>query len=341
MHLTNLAVRVIGFFLLLPCSLAQSSAPQEPKAEDAKHQYFRVGNADDKVTHPHFGVAMMGGGTDQDPAFVWMCTLANGGDFLILRATGTDAYNPYIHDLKGCNLNSVATLIIPNKHEAEDPAVRDKIMKAEAIFISGGDQANYVKYWQGTPVQEAINQRIKDGVPVGGTSAGLAVLTDIIFSALNDSAYSKDVLKNPYDKTVTLEHSFIKIPQLTGTISDQHFAKRDRFGRFVVFLARILQDGMASSIKGIAVDEKNALLVDARNHATLVGDGYAYFVRPSGKADACKADTPLVFRDVPVYKINKNGSFDIGSWRGTGGVAYKVSAGDGELKPNPPATSIY
>src|SRR6185312_2630131 len=171
----------------------------------------------------------------------------------------------------------------PNRREAEDPAVRDKIMKAEAIFISGGDQANYVKYWQGTPVQDAINRRIKDGVPIGGTSAGLAVLTDIIFSALNDSAYSKDVLKNPYDKTVTLNRGFITIPQLAWTISDQHFAKRDRFGRFVVFLARILQDGMAGSIKGIAVDEKNALLVDAKNHATLVGDGYAYFVRPSGK----------------------------------------------------------
>ena len=44
-------------------------------------------------------------------------------------------------------------------------------------------------------MQDAINQRIKDGVPIGGTSAGLAVLTEFVFSALNDSAYSKDVLK--------------------------------------------------------------------------------------------------------------------------------------------------
>src|SRR5207302_5752464 len=236
---------------------------------------------------------------------------ADSGDLLILRATGTDAYNPYIHDLKGCDLNSVATIVIPNKREAEDPAVRDKIMKAEAIFISGGDQANYIKYWQGTPVQEAINQRIKDGVPIGGTSAGLAVLTEFVFSALNDSAYSKDVLKNPFDKTVTLGRDFVRIPLLKGAISDQHFAKRDRFGRFVVFLARILQDGMAKSIKGIAVDEKNALLVEPSGDAKLVGEGYAYFVRPAGKAEVCKPDAALVFRGIPVYKMNKDGAFNI------------------------------
>src|SRR5437762_3720616 len=45
---------------------------------------------------------------------------------------------------------------------------------------------------------------------------------------------------------------------------------------------------MAKSIKGIAVDEKNALLVEPNGDAKLVGEGYAYFVRPAGKAEVCK-----------------------------------------------------
>jgi hypothetical protein len=36
----------------------------------------------------------MGGGTDVDAAFQWMCQRSGGGDFLVIRATGTDAYNP-------------------------------------------------------------------------------------------------------------------------------------------------------------------------------------------------------------------------------------------------------
>ena len=332
-------VRTI-FLLGILSSLLQLAGAQEAKPAEGKYQYFRIGNAEDKVTHPQFGIAMMGGGTDQDPAFLWLCQHANGGDLLVLRATGTDAYNPYIRDLKGCTLNSIATIVIPDKKAAQDPDVREKIMQAEAIFISGGDQDNYSKFWTDTPVQASINQRIKDGVPIGGTSAGLAVLTDFVFTALNDSAYSKIVLKDPFDKTVTIGH-FINIPQLKGSISDQHFAKRDRFGRFVGFLARILQDGMADSIKGIAVDEKNALLVDENGHATLTGEGYAYFVHPDHKPEVCKPGTPLVFRDIPVYKINKTGTFDIANWRGTGGVAYKVTAADGTLTSNTPGQSIY
>jgi cyanophycinase len=332
--------RTVLLIFLASC-FSSSAISQEPKPAGTKFQYFRVGSGEDKTTRPRFGIAMMGGGSDLDAAFLWLCQRANGGDLLVLRATGTDAYNPYIKDLKGCSLNSVATLVIPDTEAARDPQVREKIAAAEAIFISGGDQSNYIKYWQNTPVQSAINQRIKSGVPIGGTSAGLAVLTDFVFTAMNDSAYSKDVLKDPFDKTVTISRGFLDVPALKGTISDQHFAKRDRFGRFTVFLARILQDGMTHSIKGIAVDERNALLVDKNNRATLVGDGYAYFVTPPGKAETCKVKEPLLYRDIAVYKINNTGAFDITKWQGAGGISYKVTAHDGVLSPNAPAASIY
>lgn len=34
------------------------------------------------------GVVLMGGSTDVDSAFAWMCTKAGGGDWLVLRTTG-------------------------------------------------------------------------------------------------------------------------------------------------------------------------------------------------------------------------------------------------------------
>ncbi len=75
----------------------------------------------------------MGGGSDLDEAFRWLCQKAVGGDFLILRATGDDSYNPYVKEL--CHNNSVATLIIPNRTAAQESAVADIIRKAEVIFI--------------------------------------------------------------------------------------------------------------------------------------------------------------------------------------------------------------
>src|SRR5664279_5583510 len=80
-------------------------------AHAASYQYFRIGNKSDIETKTSFGVAMMGGGSDLDEGFRWLCKKGNGGDFLVLRATGDDDYNSYINKL--CRPNSVATLIIP------------------------------------------------------------------------------------------------------------------------------------------------------------------------------------------------------------------------------------
>src|SRR6476660_6202269 len=93
-------------------------------------QYMRIGNKNDLQTTASAGTAMMGGGSDLDEAFRWLCTKANGGDFLILRARGDDDYNKYVNGL--CKLNSVATLVIPDRQSALNPAVADIIRHAEA-----------------------------------------------------------------------------------------------------------------------------------------------------------------------------------------------------------------
>src|ERR1039457_759640 len=166
----------------------------------ADFKYIRQGNPQDVQTRPEAGTAMMGGGSDLDEAFRWLCGKANGGDFLILRAHGDDDYNSYVNGL--CKANSVATLIIPDRASAQDPAVADIIRHAEAVFIAGGDQANYVHFWRGTPVQDAINQHIASGKPIGGTSAGLAVQGEFAYGALNDpddsELHSKEALSDPY-----------------------------------------------------------------------------------------------------------------------------------------------
>ena len=89
----------------------------------------------------------MGGGKDLDDAFSWMCQKSGGGDFLVIRATGDDDYNPYIAKL--CKQNSVATLVIPTREAAMDPKVAETLQKAEALFISGGDQSELCEVLEG------------------------------------------------------------------------------------------------------------------------------------------------------------------------------------------------
>jgi len=106
-----------------------------PALAAKQYSYFRVGSANDVTTATTGGTALEGGGTDVDAVYQWMCQHSGNGDFLVIRATGTDAYNPYIQQL--CpNENSVATLIIPNRAAASDPFVSTTIQKAEALFIA-------------------------------------------------------------------------------------------------------------------------------------------------------------------------------------------------------------
>ncbi len=99
-------------------------------ADAASYKYKRVGNREDLQTRADAGIAMMGGGSDLDEAFRWLCDKANGGDFLILRAHGGNDYNPYVKKL--CKVNSVATLVIPSREAAQEPRV------AEIIASGGG-----------------------------------------------------------------------------------------------------------------------------------------------------------------------------------------------------------
>jgi cyanophycinase len=310
----------------------------------ASYKYKREGSALDAETHIDPGIALMGGG-DQNDAFRWLCGKGNGGDFLILRARGKDDYNSYVNKL--CHMNSVATLIVPDRKAAQEVKVARIIQKAAVIFIAGGDQANYVREWKGTPVQEALNEHVLTGKPLGGNSAGLAVLGEFVYTAGGDkpndeNLSSSDVLANPYNSRVQLVRDFLKVPGLENILTDSHFAARDRMGRSLGFLARIVADGWSSAPREIAVDEKSAVLMEVSGESKVVGSGKgAYFLQVTEAPEVCKQGQPLTLRNVNAYHAPVGASFDVRKWSGEGGEAYEISVEAGEIRIDPARASAY
>jgi cyanophycinase len=306
-----------------------------------QYSYFRVGNPSDTSTSTTPGTVLMGGGTDVDAAFQWMCQRSGGGDFLVIRATGTDAYNPYIQALCPAE-NSVATLIIPNRSAASDPFVINAIQKAEALWIAGGDQSDYINFWKGTPVETELNNLIARGAPIGGTSAGMNVLSQFLYSALaSQGVTSSQALADPFNRYITLDQNFVNIANLHGLLDDPHFVTRDRMGRDLAFMCRVYLNGFSAAPRDIAVDEQTALLIDDSGNASVVGTSTAYFMEAPGAPQLCQAKTPLTYRNIAVYRINANGTFKLSTWEGTGGIAYTVSANAGVLSSTQPGGSIY
>lgn len=300
-----------------------------------------VGDTADVQTPVKGGVALIGGGGNVDAAFKWMLERSGGGDVVVIRATNTDAYNQYINGLG--TVNSVETLLVDSRELANNDTVARIIRNAEMLFIAGGDQSNYMRYWRGTKAGDAINYllRVKKA-PVGGTSAGCAILSGFYYSGEKGSAVSGEALANPYDSLVTVyNNDFLHAPYLQQVITDQHYLARHREGRHVVFLSRIISDWHTWP-RGIAPDERTAVCIDERGMAQVVGESKAYFIATDRKKrpERCAPGQPLQWvageQAMKVYELDAaaKGRFNVASFSAPengGGSWYWWWVKDGAL----------
>ena len=338
----SLAVRVVRTWTLtalIVCVLA-ASVYAAPKTG---FQAFIVGNPTDAQPSQNLspGLVLMGGGTDVDAAFQWMCQRAGGGDFVVIRTTGTDAYNPYIQQL--CpQMDSVETIIITSVTGANSAYVSSHIQNAEALWIAGGDQSTYVALWRNTAVQTGVNFLLNSKqAPVGGTSAGLAVLSQFIYTGALGSVTSSQALANPFHRYVTLDRDLFQSVLGVDKLYDSHFVTRDRMGRSLVFLARIVNNGWATQPRGIGIDEETALLVTPNGAASMVGSGAAYFLQAPGPAQVLADKTPMTYLNIGVYKLPQGGTFNFSTWTGSGGVAYTLNVNNGSVTSTQAGGNIY
>jgi len=226
------------------------------------------------------GLVLMGGGGDVDEAMRWFLKRTGGGDIVVLRASGSDGYNTYLHEELGVSVNSVRTIRFESAEGSRDPGVLEAIRSAEGIFLAGGDQSRYVRYWKGTAVQELLNRHVREGKPLGGTSAGLAVMGEYAYSAMHEGKLTSELAQeNPGHPWITIERGFLAVPALEGILTDTHFSERNRLGRLVVMLRRILGDDNKRAF-GLGVDEQTALCIDGAGRAHVFGKGSVHLVDP-------------------------------------------------------------
>lgn len=312
--------------------------------------YF-TGNSADTITSPLGGICLMGGASEDDEAMKWFLHKANGGDVLVLRASGSDGYNDYFYSDLGVDLNSVETIVCNSAAASTDEYVLDKIAKAEAIWFAGGDQWDYVSYWRNTEVAYLVNEGINErDIVIGGTSAGMAIQGSYYFSAQAGTVTSSEAMANPYDNDVQVaSEPFLENEYLQGVITDTHYDDPDRRGRHMVFLARMVtDDGILA--KGIACDEYTAVCIEPDGVAHVYGeypnsDDNAYFIQANcGLADfapeVCEQGSPLNWSlsgmacKTYVVKGTADGSntFDLNNWQtGNGGSWEHWSVDEGTL----------
>ncbi len=300
-HCARLAASLVVIAL---CGLAANVA-----ADQGQHpgfSYHSVGDTKAETpAQPTFGLMLMGGGDWVDDAFHWFIKRADGGHIVILRASGDDDLQRRLYDTIG-GARSVETFVFSQREAAEDPFVIQAIERADGVFIAGGDQANYIRYWKGTRLNAALDRHVREGKPLGGTSAGLAILGATSYGALDGgSITSAEALAHPLGAAVTLDAGFLHLRFLDRIITDSHFGKRDRLGRLIAFLAKAQSSHLIEHPIGIGVDENSALCIDNDGIGTLFtgSGGYAWLVQSSAAPSILSADTPLSWIGIKVTGI--------------------------------------
>lgn len=320
-------------------ALSTACAARDGKRRDAAPEppatlthYVTGEDADADVT-PSGGLLLMGGGTDVDAAFEWASQRAAGGDVVILRTSGADGYNDYLFDDIG-GFDSVETLLVTSTALASDEYVRWRVEHAEVIFLAGGDQWTYLDAWRDTPLEDALHTAFARGAVLGGTSAGLAVLGELVFSAENGTVTSPEALADPFDPLVALDGGFLALDSLTGVVTDSHFGARDRLGRLISFVARAETGGLLDDPLGVGVDEETALVIDASGAAEVLGNGNVYLVTLGAGSLHCVPGDPLAATaDVVKLVPGATATFPGGS---AAVAPYAVVASNGALEPASP-----
>jgi cyanophycinase len=169
--------------------------------------------------------------------------------------------------------------------------------QATLIWIPGGDQNRFMKAIGGTGLDELIRARNRAGAVVGGTSAGAAVLSELMITGEAD-LQSLTAGKTELTKGLALWRA---------GIFDQHFLKRQRSNRL---LSAVLDH---PQMIGVGIDEATAAIVhDGRlevigRSAVVIFDARRARVEPAaaGAVVAATGVSTSVLRQGMTYAIDR------------------------------------
>lgn len=273
------------------------------------------------------------GVSSEKNATSWFLNQGDYGDYVMIRVGSTGGQASWI--CNNFNVDSAAELAINSRSDANSSAVRDIIRNAEIIFISGGDQTEYKDYWRNTTLETELNNHMSNK-PIGGTSAGMAILGQSYYAPAGTGMIGSEILNNPYhNNTKNIYHGdFLRHPFMSRTVTDTHLDRKlsgeTRHSRVFGLLARTVADTGSMPRYAIGLDEGTFLTVSS-NWVGKVYGRTAYFLQTTGRSpERIQSGKKLKWDHggsaVDVYKIEGNtsgrGSFDLYDWSSVSGGSW-------------------
>jgi cyanophycinase len=209
-------------------------------------------------------LVIVGGGAIPNSVRARFMSLAGGKSAkLVIISTASSAADRkeeekgYLEPWRRFSPENLALVHTRSRTTADDPAFIKPIAEASGVWLDGGDQTKLVAAYRGTGVERELKALLARGGVIGGTSAGAAVMSDVMIEGGNPKPQ------------VGRGFGFV-----TRAVVDQHFLKRNRMNRLLEVLSS------RPHLIGIGIDEGTAFILEGDTWSVI---GRSYVV-------ACEVD---------------------------------------------------
>ncbi|BAZ67026.1 MAG: cyanophycinase [Pelatocladus maniniholoensis HA4357-MV3] len=208
----------------------------------------------------------------------------------------------YIRVFERLGAEDVRIIDTETRDDASSSTALEAINKATGVFFTGGDQARITSILKDTEIDATIHKRFSEGIVVGGTSAGAAVMPDVMI-------VEGDSETNPRIEIVDMGPGLGFLP---GVVIDQHFSQRGRLGRLISALAQ------QPAVLGFGIDENTAMII-TDSQVEVIGEGSVTIVDESevihNNIDEILKDEALAFCGARLHILPHGYKFDLKTHR--------------------------
>jgi cyanophycinase len=224
-----------------------------------------------------------------------------------LKSTGP-RYERIFGDL---GAERVTAIDFDTRRDCEEPGRLERLQQASGVFFTGGNQLRLSTLLGGTPIAKAIRVMNAAGVPVAGTSAGAAFISEHMIAFGDEGS-------TPMAGSVRLAAGL----GLTNRfIIDQHFRQRDRLGRLLTALA------FNPFAVGIGLDEDTAAFIAPDNTVHVQGSGGITVVDAAevqfSSMDSVDEGQPVCLLGVKLHILTRGATFNLHTRQADAGTLHQ------------------
>ncbi len=243
------------------------------------------------------------GGREILRRFVSLCGPKPSIAIIPTASRNEDTGRNYQDLFRDLNCANTEVLNFTERDQCDEPSSLEYLSRCDGVFITGGNQLRLSTTIGGTPVAKLLRRRNADGMTIGGTSAGAAIIPEHMIA-------SGDEGPTPRARMVQLAPGL----GLSNKIMvDQHFRQRDRLGRLLSAIA------LNPFAMGLGIDEDTAAFIGPDNIVEIVGSGTVTFIDPF-EIDQCsvaeaEAHDPIQLTNLRLSVLKHGGRFNLDTRR--------------------------